>query len=335
MGKLGLHGSRPLAIQVARSWAFRKTMIHVRSLEAISMPSSWLTVGVFDGVHRGHQRIIRTLTEGARAVGMPAVVLTFWPHPATVLGDGKVRCLTTADERAALLSDLGVDAVVTHQFDAATADTTAFDFVARMHHQLSFRRLLIGYDFALGKDREGNAARLAEIGGELRYELEIVPAVGDESGVISSTEIRKLVATGDVVAAAGLLGHAFSLHGPVVAGDGRGRDLGYPTANIDVPAEKILPANGIYACWAWLDGTRFRAAVNVGVRPQFHPQASSPLVEAHILDLDRRLYGSDLRLDFVHRLRDEKRFPSVPDLVEQIQSDVARTRQLLSSDGRS
>jgi len=306
-------------------------MIHVRSLDDISLRESWLTIGVFDGVHRGHQEIIRRLTSGAYALGAPAAVVTFWPHPATVLGDGKVRCLSTADERATLLSTLGVDAVVTLRFDAATANTSANDFVARLHQRLEFRHLLIGYDFALGKDREGNAGRLAEIGQALRYEVEIVPALGDESGVVSSTEIRKLVATGDVAAAAALLGHAYSLHGPIVTGDQRGRDLGYPTANIDYPAAKILPSNGIYACWAWLEGRRHLSAVNVGVRPQFHPNASTPLVEAHILDLDRQLYGADLRLEFVQRLRDEMRFPSVPDLIEQIQRDVQQTRRLLTS----
>ena len=306
-------------------------MIHVRSLDEVSLKHSWLSIGVFDGVHRGHQEIIRRLTLGAHAAAEPAVVVTFWPHPATVLGAARVLCLSTADERAELLSALGVDVVVTHTFDAATANTTAADFVARLHRRLDFRHLLIGYDFALGKGRQGDASRLAEIGRSLRYEVEIVPALSDESGVISSTEIRKLVATGDVLAAAGLLGHPYGLHGAVVAGDGRGRDLGYPTANIDYPQEKILPANGIYACWAWIEGQRHRAAVNVGTRPQFHPEADTPLVEAHILDFDRQLYGLDVRLEFILRLRDEMRFGSVPELIEQIGRDVLHTSELLST----
>lgn len=306
-------------------------MIHVRSLDEVSLKHSWLSIGVFDGVHRGHQEIIRRLTLGAHTAAEPAVVVTFWPHPATVLGAARVRCLSTADERAELLSAFGVDVVVTHTFDAATANTTAADFVARLHRRLDFRHLLIGYDFALGKGRQGDASRLAEIGRSLMYEVEIVPALSDESGVISSTEIRKLVATGDVLAAAGLLGRPYGLRGPVVAGDGRGRDLGYPTANIDYPQEKILPANGIYACWAWIEGQRHRAAVNVGTRPQFHPEADTPLVEAHILDLDRQLYGLDVQLEFILRLRDEMRFGSVPELIEQIGRDVLRTSELLST----
>lgn len=305
-------------------------MIHVHSLDALSLRQSWLTIGVFDGVHRGHQEIIRRLTDGAHAANAPAAVVTFWPHPATVLADAKVRCLTTADERAGLLGWLGVDAVITHTFDRVTARTSALDFIGLLHARLDFRRLLIGYDFALGRDREGSAGRLAEIGRQLGYEVEVIPALSDESGVISSTEIRKLVATGDVASAATLLGHPYSLHGPVVPGDGRGRNLGFPTANIDYPAQKILPLNGIYACWAQVDDQRLPAAVNVGVRPQFHPDSQTPLVEAYILDLDRQLYGMDLRIDFVQRLRDEMRFPSVPALVDQIHRDVARTREMLT-----
>ncbi len=305
-------------------------MIHVRSLNDLSLKSTWLTVGVFDGVHRGHQQIIQKLTAGARQDSAPAVVLTFWPHPEAVLRAGQVKCLAMPDERAELLSAMGVDVTITQLFDRRVASTTAHDFVAELKRHLDFRHLLIGYDFALGREREGNAARLAKLGRELDYSLEVVAALGDESGVISSTEIRKLVATGDVSEAAKLLGHNYSLHGQVVHGEGRGRELGFPTSNIAYSAEKILPANGIYACWAWLGAARHRAAVNVGVRPQFHSDAGPPLVEAHILDFEREVYGMDVRLEFVARLRDETKFASVAALVEQMGRDVGRTRQLLS-----
>jgi riboflavin kinase/FMN adenylyltransferase len=239
--------------------------------------------------------------------------------------------LTTDDERAELLGALGVDAVVTHPFDAALAATSARDFVAGLKSRLGFRHLLIGYDFALGKDREGNGSRLIEIGRELGYTVDVVPALGDESGVISSTEIRKLVATGEVAEAAKLLGHRYGLHGPVVHGDSRGRELGFPTANIDYPPAKMLPANGVYACWASLDGRAYEAAVNVGIRPQFHSAAEMPLVEAYLLDFDRQLYGEDLRLEFVSRLRDEQKYGSVPALVEQIRRDVDLSHKILSA----
>lgn len=304
-------------------------MSHVHSLDDVSLKNSWLTIGVFDGVHRGHQQIVQRLTAGAQRARATSAVVTFWPHPATVLGTGQVKCLTTDDERADLLAALGVDVVVTQVFNAALANTSAREFMKRLRDRLDFRQLLIGYDFALGKGREGNAARLMELGRELGYAVDVIPALGDESGVISSTEIRKLVATGDVTEAAKLLGHAYSLHGPVVSGDGRGHDLGFPTANIAYPAQKMLPSNGVYACWAWLAGKRYKAAVNVGIRPQFHDQAGAPLVEAYLLEFDREIYGEDLRLDFVARLRDESKFGTVQALVQQIEADVKTANALL------
>ncbi len=305
-------------------------MNHVDSLEAVSLHDSWLTIGVYDGVHRGHQQIVHALTAGAHRTGAPAVVVTFWPHPASVLGGSEVKCLTTPDERAELLGEMGIDAVITLTFDRNLANTSAQDFISRLHHHLDFHHLLIGYDFALGKGREGNAARLIEIGKQMDYAVEIIPAVSDESGVISSTEIRKLVATGDIVEAANLLGRPFGLHGTVIRGDSRGHSLGFPTANIDHPAGKILPANGVYACRAWINGSSHAAAVNVGIRPQFHNDARKPLVEAHILDFAGELYGRDVRLEFVARLRNEARFPSVEDLVQQMHEDVRQTRELLA-----
>ncbi len=305
-------------------------MIQAHSLDELHLQNSWLTIGVFDGVHRGHRLILEKLTSGAHAEGTPAVVLTFWPHPATVLGNREVKCLTTPDERARLFSELGVDVMITQTFDSALANTPAADFVARLKEHLGFHRLLIGYDFALGKGRQGNASRLSEIGAELGYQVEVIPALSDESGVISSTEIRKLVAIGDVADAAVLLGHYYGLHGPVVHGDSRGRALGFPTANIAYPPEKLLPANGVYACQVWMDGTRYPGAINVGVRPQFHEAAARPLVEAYILDFDGDIYGQEVRLEFVSRLRDERKFSSVDGLIQQMHRDVESVRETLS-----
>jgi riboflavin kinase / FMN adenylyltransferase len=306
-------------------------MISAYSYQELHLQDSWLTIGVFDGVHRGHQQIIRKLTAGAHAAGTQAVVLTFWPHPATVLGNRDFKCLTMPDERIQLLSALDVDVAVVQTFDATLANTSAADFVAQLKQHLGFERLLIGYDFALGKGREGDAARLASMGAQLGYTVDVIPALGDESGVISSTEIRKLVSTGNVAGAGALLGHCYGLHGEVIHGDGRGRELGFPTANIDYPAEKILPANGVYACRVWIDGESFDGAVNVGVRPQFHDKADKPLVEAYIMDFNRDIYGQDVRLEFVARLRDELKFSSVAALVEQMHRDVAKAREILSA----
>ena len=304
-------------------------MKYYRSLDELDLKNSWLTVGVFDGVHRGHQEIIKALTAGAHANDAPAVVLTFDPHPAKVLGRGDIKMLTLPDERAELLREMGVDVVITHPFDKDVANITALDFVKQLKNHLGLQYLVLGYDSTLGKNREGNVTRLTEIGQELGYAVEVVAALSDESGVISSTEIRKLISTGNVAEAARLMGHLYSLYGPVIHGDGRGKRINVPTANIGYSHEKIIPANGIYACWAYLQGERFRAAINIGINPTFTPDKQIPNVEVYLLDFDREIYGQEVRLEFVARLRDEVKFDSVDVLVEQIWKDVAQVRELL------
>lgn len=306
-------------------------MKHYRSLEEVALQNSWLTIGVFDGVHRGHQEIIKMLTRSAHASGNPAVVLTFDPHPANVLGRAEIGLLTLPDERAELLASMNVDVVITEHFTKELSAFTAFDFMSRLVRHLGLKHLLIGYDFALGKGREGNALRLTEIGRELGYGVEVVPALSDESGVISSTEIRKLVSVGNVTEAAQLMVHPYSLHGPVIRGDGRGKKIGVPTANIDYPREKVVPAKGIYAGRAYVNDEQHMAAISIGVNPTFTPDKQIPSVEAHILDFDEDIYGKDLKIEFAARLRDELKFDSVDALVEQIWKDVKKARRILET----
>lgn len=304
-------------------------MEHHRSLDTARMNACWLAVGVFDGVHRGHQKIIQRLTTGAHSVDMPAVVLTFDPHPAKLFGRGEIKLLTLPDERAGLLGGMGVDVIVTHPFDRKVADTTAYDFMKLLKDRIGLHHLVLGYDSTLGKNREGNAARLAEIGSEVGYTLETVPALSDESGVISSTEIRKLVSTGNVREAARLMGHPYQLRGRVVRGDQRGRTIGFPTANLVFAFDKLIPAGGIYACWADTRDGKYRAAVNIGINPTFTPEKQTISVEAYLLDFEGDLYDQELRLEFILRLRDEMRYDSVEALVSQINEDVVRTRTIL------
>lgn len=306
-------------------------MQHYRSLEEANLQDSWLTIGVFDGVHRGHQEIIKKLTTGAHTNDAPAVVLTFDPHPASVLSGHEIKCLTLPDERADLLGKLGVDVVITERFTRELSTVTAYDFMSRLTHQLGLQHLLIGYDFALGKGREGNAARLTEIGSELGYNVEVIAALSDKSGVISSTEIRKLIEVGNVAEAARLLGRPYSLHGPVIHGDGRGRTIDVPTANISYSHDKMIPAKGIYACWAFLKNKKYQAAINIGTNPTFTPDKQSPNVEAHLLDFHEDIYGKDVQLELVARLRDELKFDSVETLLEQIWRDVEDTKRILSN----
>jgi riboflavin kinase/FMN adenylyltransferase len=306
-------------------------MQHYRSLEGLTLENTWLTVGVFDGVHRGHRQVLSKLTAGAHANGALAVVLTFDPHPAKIFGRGDIKLLTLPGERAKLLGELGVDTVVTHPFDMDVANITALDFMKRLKTQLGLDHLVLGYDSTLGKNREGNAARLTEIGLELGYTVETVSAVGDESGVISSTEIRKLVTVGNVAEAARLMDHPYRLQGLVSYGDQRGRTIGFPTANLNYAHEKVVPASGIYACWANVRGERYQAAVNIGTNPTFTPNKQSLSVEAYMLDFSQDIYDETVTLEFIQRLRDELKYDSVEALIEQIHRDVAQTRQILGT----
>lgn len=318
--------------------AFFHPMQHYYSLEEISIQrpafsagkNAWLTIGVFDGVHRGHREIIHKLTKDAHANHAPAALLTFDPHPASVLTGRDIKCLTTPAERAKLLGDLGVDIVITQRFTPDLSTATAFEYMSRLKATLGFSHLLIGYDFALGRGREGNANRLAEIGQELNYSVEVINALSDESGVISSTEIRKLVATGNVAEAAKLLGYNYSMSGEIIHGAERGRKIGFPTANVNYPKQKVIPANGIYAAWAWLGKEKFMAATNIGFNPTFTPERQTPSLEAYLLDFDRDIYGQELKLDFISRIRDELKFDSVEALIQKINEDVDETRKILS-----
>lgn len=306
-------------------------MQQYHSLDQVSIQNSWLTVGVFDGVHLGHQKIIARLAAGAHEQGVPAVVLTFEPHPAKVFGRNEIRLLMLPDERAELLGLMGVDIVVIHHFDRDVANTSAFDFMQRLRKHLGIRHLVLGYDSTLGKNREGDAARLTQIGLELGYTVEVVSALSDESGVISSTEIRKLIETGNVAEAARLMGHPYSLHGPVIHGDARGRTINVPTANIGYSHDKMIPANGIYACWAYLNGKKYQAAINIGINPTFTPDKQIPNVEAHLLNFSGEIYGENVKLEFMARLRNELRFDSVDKLLEQIWKDIEDTKRILNS----
>jgi riboflavin kinase/FMN adenylyltransferase len=318
-------------------------VIHTHSIDELLQKNAWLTIGIFDGVHRGHQQILRSLVAGAHQAGAPAVVLTFSPHPAVVLGGKKdFRYITSPVERLALLESLGVDVVITQTFDRAFADQTAEEFMCRVAQSLGLRCLIIGYDTALGRGREGDAARLTSIGKELGYTVKVIAPLSDETGVISSTRIRASIVAGDVSAAAKALGRFYSVSGQVVHGDGRGHRINVPTANLSVPPDKIIPAYGIYACWAWLENAsleggkpregskKYPAAVNVGVRPTFTPDLPAPAIEAHLLDFNSDIYGQRIKLEFVEYLRPEEKFASVESLVEQIRLDISKTREILS-----
>lgn len=304
-------------------------MQHTTSLETVNLQRTWLTIGVYDGVHQGHRAIIERLTAGAHNVGAPAVVLTFHPHPAKVLNPtSSLQYLTTPERRAELFGELGVDMVITYPFTAELSRLPGRVFLERLHDRLQIESLWVGYDFAMGHQRDTDTRALREISRRMGFELNVVQPVAEGQEVVSSSRIRDLLRAGDIAAANRLLGWDYCLSGSVVPGDGRGRTIGVPTANLDFWDEQVLPASGVYACRAEVDGRSYAAATNIGTRPTFDG-GDRRHVEAHLLDVDLDLYEKTVRLSFLERLRGEVKFPDVQALVGQIKQDIERTRRLL------
>jgi riboflavin kinase/FMN adenylyltransferase len=307
----------------------------VISLDALGIPSlafpTTVTIGVFDGVHAGHQALIANIVRQARASHMRSVVITFFPHPDRVLhGLTGRHYLTTPDERELLLRDLGVDHVYTLRFDERLRQVRAAQFVDLLVTRLHMRSLWVGADFALGYKREGDVAFLRQQGEQRGFTLQTIELLYDaHTRRISSTSIREALAAGDVALAAHDLGRPYTVSGEVVHGQARGRSIGYPTANIAVWEELVIPANGVYAGWASIEGdvNRYAAATNVGQRPTF--DGSGVTVEAYLLDFEGDLYGKRLTFSFEKRLRPELKFTSIEALIAQIDADAEATRQLL------
>ncbi len=308
-------------------------MQHFDSIEKADLTVSWLTIGNFDGVHLGHRDLIKRLVKGAHQRSILAAVLTFHPHPAAVLGRRMgAFYLNSPAEKAALLEELGVDVVINQKFDHKLADTPAEKFVSNLHEHLHFQSLWIGHDFALGRGREGNESALREYGRRLGFGVEAIEPYSFEGEIVSSSRIRRLITDGEINIANRLMGRNYSLTGQVIPGDQRGRTIGIPTANLLINDDRLVPANGVYACRACLEDKPgkpiYKAAVNIGFRPTFDGKTTYQHIEGHLLDFDGDLYGERVRLEFVSRLRGEHKFKSIPELVDQIQHDIASTRLL-------
>ncbi len=307
-------------------------MRHVLLENARPMPGCVVTVGTFDGVHVGHRDVVEYVVARARAVGTPAAVVTFSPHPRAVLRGQPVPLLTTIEERAALLSALGVDETVVIPFTPDVAALPAALFVEQvLVEKLGVGEVVIGYDHGFGRRREGNADLLRELAPRLGFRVDVIPAHVVEKHAVSSTLIRRLlVEAGDVAAAAPLLGRFYTLAGRVVAGDRRGRTIGFPTANLAVAPEKLVPARGVYAVWADTEGEgRWPAMMNIGTRPTF--RGDEMRAEVHLLGFEGDLYEQTLRVEFIGRLRDEQRFEGIAALRGQLGRDAARCHELLGT----
>ncbi|TAK14335.1 MAG: bifunctional riboflavin kinase/FAD synthetase [Anaerolineae bacterium] len=307
-------------------------MQHTRDLQSLSLTNTFLSVGVFDGVHRGHRAILEPMVAAARAAGTTAVALTFDPHPTVVFsGPRDGFLLTSPEERAELLGALGLDVLITFPFSRDAAATPARDFVEALHARLGLKELWVGHDFAMGYKRQGDVSTLRALGAELGFTVNAVPALENGDGPISSTRIRQHLAAGEVQFANSLLGREYSLRGVVIRGDGRGRTIGIPTANLNIPPDRATPANGVYAGWAQIGAERVMAVTNIGLRPTFEQAAPRRTVEAHLLDFDRDLYGTELALSFAARLRGEQKFSDIDALVAQIRNDIEQARQDLQT----
>ncbi|HEX8220958.1 MAG TPA: bifunctional riboflavin kinase/FAD synthetase [Chloroflexia bacterium] len=289
-----------------------------------------LSIGSFDGVHLGHQALLGSVVESARARGVAAVALTFEPSPREVLWpDLSLSYLTRLPQKLNLLGSLGLDETIVVPFTRELSQVQAPDFIAWLRQYLPFVEMWEGEGFALGHGRTGNTGVLARLGEELGYALHIAPLVEIEGEPVSSTRVRQAVAEGDVESAARLLGRPYALPGTVVHGSKRGRELGYPTANLDTPSNQAIPADGVYASWCVRPSTgeTLPSLTSIGIRPMFENDVR--LVEVYILDYDADLYDETLTAQFVRYLRPQQRFDSLQAFIAQMQQDEADTRKLL------
>ncbi len=303
--------------------------VRLDSLSPRGWPAVSVTVGNFDGVHRGHQALVGEAVVAAREASGTAVVLTFDPHPSRVLSPKRaLASLMTVEQKAEVLGGLGVDRLAVLPFTRELSEKGAEAFAREvLADALGARRVVVGSNFRFGRARQGDVGQLEALGRTLGFSVRAVEPVWHLGGPISSSRVREALARGEVASARELLGRSFFVDGVVMRGEGRGRVLGIPTANLEV-ANETLPGTGVYACRVRLaDGASWPAVANLGRRPTFGGEG--PTLEAHLLDFEGDLYGNRLRLAFVERLRDERRFPGPDALVAQIRADVAAARRVL------
>lgn len=290
-----------------------------------------VAIGVFDGVHRGHQRVMRDMTAMAAERGLTPVALTFDPHPLEFIAPERAPALlTTVEQRAEFLAECGVEVLGVLPF-LEIRDLEPFAFVTEiLVERLHVRALAVGADFRFGRDRAGDTVALRRFGEEFGFTVDVVEMVGRDGpgGVISSTRIRALIAAGEVAAAAALLGRPFELVGPVVHGDARGRSIGFPTANLHVPDRMAVPGDGVYAAYSRVDGVDHPSVVNIGVRPTFG--VNQRTVETHLIGVDLDLYGQTVTVAFVRRIREERRFDGIEALTRQIAADRDEAVRILA-----
>ena len=286
---------------------------------------SAVTIGKFDGVHRGHQHLVELLLAQAREHDLASVVVTLHPHPISVLRPGvRISYLCSLEERVSLLEGLGVEKVAVLSFTSELAQLSYQDFVSLIIEQLDMRLLLAGPDMAFGRDRAGNVDALREVAPKMGFEVSVVELLSEDDVKVGSGAVREALAAGEMETVNQLLGRPFALHGPVVRGAERGKTIGFPTANIAVGQDLALPSFGVYVTRAYLGESTYGSVTNIGQRPTF--EDDRPTIETHLLDFEGDCYEQELRIELLHRLRAEVRFDSVDALKAQIAKDVETAR---------
>jgi riboflavin kinase/FMN adenylyltransferase len=291
---------------------------------------TYVTIGTFDGVHFGHQKIIEKLIDEAKKAGKKSVVLTFFPHPRMVLQkDVSLELINTIEERATLLEKTGLDYLIIHPFSKEFSRMTALEFVRDiLVNQLNISKLIIGYDHHFGKNREGNITQLTEYSHLYDFEVEEIPAQDIDDVSVSSTKIRRALATGNLKTANNFLGYSFMLNGNVVNGKKLGGKIGYPTANIDIKESyKLIPKTGVYIVKSTIDEKTIFGIMNIGNRPTVN--GNHQTIEVHFFDFNQNLYDRNLTIELIYFLRDEEKFDSVEILIQQLKKDEETARDYI------
>ena len=285
-----------------------------------------LSIGVFDGVHGGHRMLVGRMLAEAESRGLTGGIVTFHPSPITVLRpDVRLSYLESLEQRVELLGQLGVEFVTVVQFTSELAQVSADDFARLLVEDAGMRLLVVGENFALGRGREGTPQRLSELGASLGFEVVAVPLLAHDGERVSTTLVRESLSAGEMERVAELLGRAYTLRGPVVHGDERGREIGFPTLNVGVSADRALPPNGVYVTRTVIgDAREFASMTNIGTRPTF--DGTQRHVETHLFDFEGDLYGDVVSVALLRRMRDERKFESVDALVDRIRRDAEEAR---------
>jgi len=292
-----------------------------------------LTIGVFDGVHAGHRYLLEKLQQRAMEKELFSGVVTFNPHPQSVLHPhNQLPWLSNLEDRVSALKELGINIVAVLTFTPKVAQLSARDFMSLLKKYLKMQGIMVGPDFGLGRGAEGNINLLRALGREMNFTVEVIPPYIINGDVVSSTLIRQALAQGDMRRVQRLMGRYFYLRGKVITSDKRGRVLGFPTANLEIKPQQASPGNGVYATITQVDGKQFPSATNIGIRPTFREGGET--VETHLLQYEGDLYGKQIMVEFVQKLRDEQRFPSSEALKTQIKKDVREIQALLAKDSK-